>query len=94
MNLGLAYYAYNLLSNKAIFYFDRPYKEDGKLLLNLSSYFPVALLLLFIPVTSIAVLYLRQCRWNRYNLSLLILNTISYGVLLSLFGYWGLYAIL
>jgi len=32
MNLGLAYYVYNLLSNKAIFYFDRPYTEDGRAL--------------------------------------------------------------
>jgi hypothetical protein len=94
MNLGLAYYAYNLSSNKAIFYFDRPYKEYGRLLLNLSSYWPVAFLFLFIPVTGIAVLHLRQCRWNKYYLSLLILNTINYGILLSLFGYWGLYAVL
>ena len=93
INLGLAYYAFNLESNQAIYYFNRPYEEYGRWLFNLSSYFPVALLLLFIPVTIMAALHLRQCRWNKYYLSLLILNTISYTILLSLFGYWGLYAI-
>ena len=91
MNLGLAYYAFNLLSNKAIFYFSAPYWEKGRSLLNLSSYFPVGLLVLFIPITFVSVLYYRQSR-NNYHRSLLILNTVSYAILLSLFAYWGLYA--
>jgi hypothetical protein len=90
MNLGLTYYAYHLLSNKAIFYFDTPYKEDGVPLLNLSSYFPSALLLLFIPVTFITAFYYRNSR-NSYHLPLFILNTLSYGILLSLFAYSSLY---
>ena len=94
MNLCLAYYTYQLLSNKAIFYFDTPYTEDGRWLLNLSSYCPVALLFLFIPVMTFAVLYLRQSPLNKYYLALFILNAIGYGILLALFRYWGLYGIL
>jgi hypothetical protein len=90
INLGLAYYLSNLLTNEAIFYFNTPYKEEGRWLLNLSSYFPVGLLVLFIPVTFISVLYYRKSR-NNYHLSLFILNTISYALLLFLFAYWTLY---
>jgi hypothetical protein len=78
------------LTNEAIFYFNTPYQEEGRWLLNLSSYFPVGLLVLFIPVTFISVLYYRKSR-NNYHLSLFILNTISYALLLSLFAYWTLY---
>jgi hypothetical protein len=92
INLGLAYYVSNLLSDTAIFYFPRPYKEEGRWLLNLSSYFPVGLLLLFIPVTVFAALYYRKSR-NNYQRSMLLLNMLSYGILLALFAYWGLYAL-
>ena len=92
INLGLAYYVSNLLSDTAIFYFPRPYKEEGRWLLNLSSYFPVGLLLLFIPVTVFAALYYRKSRDN-YQRSMLLLNMLSYGILLALFAYWGLYAL-
>jgi hypothetical protein len=91
MNLGLAFYAFNLSSNTAIFYFDRPYREDGRWLLNLSSYFPIGLLLLFIPISLITVLYYRRSR-STYHLCLFLLDTLSYGILLSLFAYWDLYA--
>jgi hypothetical protein len=45
MNLGLAYYVYNLLSDIYIFYFDAPFKRGGAHMFNLSAYFPVGLLL-------------------------------------------------
>jgi hypothetical protein len=92
MNLGLAYYAFNLLSNKGIYYFPAPYREEGRWLLNLSSYFPVGLALLFIPATLFSALFFRKSR-NNYHRGLILLNTLSYGILLSLFTYWGLYAI-
>jgi hypothetical protein len=91
INLGLAYYSSNLLNNEAIFYFNTPYKEEGRWLLNLSSYFPIGLLLLFIPVTFTAALYYRKSR-NNYHLTLFLLNSLSYGILLALFAYWRLYA--
>lgn len=59
---------------------------------NLSAYFPMGLLVLFIPVTFAAVLYYRRSR-NNYHLALFLLNTLSYGILLSLFAYWSLYAL-
>lgn len=91
INLGLAFYALNLASNKAIYYFDRPYKEYGRWLLNLSAYFPIGLLLVFLPVTFISAVYWRHSR-NNYQLALVLLNTLSYGLLLCLFAYWRLYA--
>lgn len=90
INLALAYYVYNLLSDIYIYYFDAPFKRDGATLFNLSAYFPVGLLTLFIPVTFVAALYYRRSR-NNYHLSLFILNTVSYALLLSLFAYWSLY---
>jgi hypothetical protein len=91
INLGLAYYASNLLNNEAIFYFNTPYEEEGRWMLNLSSYFPIGLLLLFIPVAFTAALYYRKSR-NNYHLTLFLLNSLSYGILLALFAYWRLYA--
>lgn len=93
INLGLACYVCNLLSDRSIFYFDAPYRKDGAPLFNLSAYFPAVLLLLFIPVTITSTLYYRKSR-NNYHLSLFVSNTISYVLLLALFAYWGLYAIL
>jgi hypothetical protein len=90
INLALAYYVYNLLSDIYIYYFDAPFKRDGATLFNLSAYFPAGLLTLFIPVTFVAALYYRRSR-NNYHLSLFILNTVSYALLLSLFAYWSLY---
>jgi hypothetical protein len=92
MNLGLAYYVYNLLSDIYIFYFDAPFKKDGAFMFNLSAYFPVGLLALFIPVTVITALYYRRSG-NKYHRFLLLLNTLSYGILLALFAYWSLYAL-
>lgn len=90
MNLGLAYYVYNLLSDIYIFYFDAPFKRDGAHMFNLSAYFPAGLLILFIPATFMSAWYYRKSR-NNYHLSMLLLNTLSYGILLSLFAYWTLY---
>jgi hypothetical protein len=92
INLALAYYVYNLLSDIYIFYFDAPFKRDGATMFNLSAYFPVGLLTLFIPVTFVAVLYYRRSR-NNYHLALFLLNTLGYGILLALFAYWSLYAL-
>ncbi|MDO6432771.1 hypothetical protein Q4E93_19345 [Flavitalea sp. BT771] len=91
LNLGLIYYISNLLSNKAIFYFDAPYSEDGKFLLNLSSYFPLTLLLLFIPLIVMTVRTLRSGHWGRSGKTILTTNIFCYGFLLLLFAYWGLY---
>ncbi|NII29697.1 hypothetical protein HB364_31760 [Pseudoflavitalea sp. X16] len=93
INLALAYYLQHLLTNKVIFYFDTPYKEEGNPLLNLAAYFPNALLLLFIPIVVFAVRNIRQRPWNRFYLFLYLINVISYSILLVLFGYWELYFI-
>lgn len=99
INAETAWYIYNLLSNRAIYYFPAPYKEPGRWFFNLSGWFPLILLLLFIPLTIWAIRYIRcssspRSAWKLIPAGLFGLNGLAYGILLCLFGYWGLYAVL
>lgn len=96
INGEAAWYIYNLLSNRAIYYCPAPYKEQGRWFFNLSAWFPLILLLLFIPLTIWAMRYLRRdpSRWKGIPAALFVLNGLAYAILLCLFGYWGLYGVL
>ncbi|HTR28394.1 MAG TPA: hypothetical protein VMH27_03940 [Puia sp.] len=89
INLGLAWDAFNLSDNIAIYYFNRPYREEGRWLLNLSSWFPLALLILFIPIVIATIRYIRK-KPNKFHLLLLSANALSYAILLGLLIYWDL----
>ena len=99
INLAMTWYAYNLLSNHAMYYFPAPYKEEGRWFFNLSAWFPLTLLLLFVPITIGIIGYTRRLPSRPFARKLLSaglfgLNGLVYGVLLCLFGYWGFYAAL
>jgi hypothetical protein len=81
VDMGLVYYLFNLLTNKAIYYFSAPYAEPGRWVLNLAGYFPFGLLALFVA----GLVFARRLR------PLYVAHLVCFGILVGLFGYWGLF---
>jgi hypothetical protein len=92
---GIALFAYmlTLLFNQGIFYFPAPYTTGSSFWIALSSYLPVALLLLFVPLLMCIRTMYRAQKWGRGVRWLLVANQLAYAGLLGLFAYWGLFAV-
>jgi len=91
INAWLAWYIYNLLTNRTIVYFPAPYDEPGRWFFNLSAWLPLTLLLLFIPLTIAATRYIRLSPNSKLiPTALFSLNGLAYAILLCLFVYWRL----
>jgi hypothetical protein len=93
INLGMIWYTYNLLSNRAMYYFPAPYKEEGSWFFNLSAWFPLTLLLLSAPLTIWGIGYIRRVPSRPFarklpSAGLFGLNGLVCGILFCLFGYW------
>jgi hypothetical protein len=81
VDMGLVYYLFNLLTNKAIHYFEAPYKEGGRWMLNLMGYFPYLLCGLLV----MGLFFVRRLR------PLYVAHLVCFMLLMVLFGYWGFY---
>ena len=90
LNLILVFYLYVLSTTQPIFYFDAPYAENGKPLINLSSYIPFILLFLFIPVLIQNKRIFERSSWSVVTRGIFSMNTAVYFGLIILFGYWKL----
>ncbi|MBR9922808.1 MAG: hypothetical protein GYB31_18430 [Bacteroidetes bacterium] len=94
INVLLFGYMIVLTTNINVYYFDAPYQHGGAGLYNASSYLPILLLLLIIPISFYTIRFLRLNSRSFFIKSFLILNNCVYLGLLYGFGYWGLFEVI
>ncbi len=92
LSFALLVYTYVLLRNQGVYYFPSPY-YDGSLIVSLTSYLPIVLLLITIPLIFILIKIIRLKKWGGFAKWLLGLNSLAYLVLLGFFTYWKLFGI-
>jgi len=83
-----------LATTKNIFYFDAPYQHYHSDWLSLSSYIPILLLLVIVPMS---VYNFRYLKWNQERIwmkGILFSNNLLYLLLVIGFGYWGFFEII
>jgi len=90
----LVYYMVKLETEMGIFYFPAPYKGYKFGLLDLASYLPFLIALLFIPVLIINRRVLKESTWKNTSKFLFTANSIAYFLLIVMFSYWGFYNVL
>lgn len=93
LNLSLIGYLFVLATNVNIYYFDAPYKHFGSDLISASSYVPFLLLAVIVPLSFFTVKSLKSLKTKRWIKVTLVSNNLIYLLLISSFGYWGLYSI-
>ena len=87
----LAYYLFMLETVMAIYYFPSPYKGYRFGLIDIASYLPYAIALLFIPVLFINRKVMKENSWKYPSKILLTANSAAYFFLILMFTYWGLF---
>ena len=91
LSLLLAFYMVILATKENLYYFPAPYSDGSASLINLTSYIPFLLLVLIVPLLLLNRKAFKEAAWGGLPNWTLALNTMSYVVLIGLFGYWGLY---
>ena len=92
LNIGLIFFMYILLTNQSVFYFDTAYDRSTDLFLYYYSiYFPIVFLILTVPVIILIIRILRRNQMTQFYKGIVFLNSISYIIILILFGYWKLF---
>jgi hypothetical protein len=91
LDISLCVYAYILIKNQGIFYFSAPYYDGFSPMVSLSSYLPFVLLLSMIPMFIYMLKIFRQKEWTIFAKYLLLINHLTYTLLLALFFYWQLF---
>jgi hypothetical protein len=94
MDSLLLYYIVTLFLNHPIFYFPAPYKDVHFSFLNIAAFFPLALLLLILPVGYLSMKAISLKSNGIFIKILFTLNFSAYLILVILFWYWGLLVIL
>lgn len=90
LNALLIGYLIILATNINIYYFDAPYQHYSSNIISLSSYIPVLLLTLIIPIIYFSIRFIRLNSKSRWTNRFLVFNNFIYLTLLISFGYWGL----
>ncbi len=88
-SVAFIFYLINAYRFQAMFYFPAPYKAIDFPLLSAAAYLPFVLLLGIGPLIWFNWKVLKQHTWSKFMKFILSMNTLSYAVLLVLFGYWG-----
>jgi hypothetical protein len=83
-----------LQTEMGIFYFPSPYKSYQFGLLDIASYLPFVIAILFIPVIMINRGVLKENSWKNISKFIFTANSVAYFLLIILFSYWGFYDIL
>ena len=91
LSLFMAFYMIVLQLEIGIYYFPSPYKSYKFGLIDIASYLPFLILLLFIPLLIINRRVLNENKWNLITKFLYTTNNIAFLTLIFLFYYWGLY---
>lgn len=87
----LSYYSLVLIKNQAIFYFPSPYSDDGSSFANPTSYLPIILLTLIIPLVIINFRVFKLDSWSHFSKWLFVANNFMFTILLGIYGYWDLF---
>ncbi|MCG2612500.1 hypothetical protein LZZ90_13375 [Flavobacterium sp. SM15] len=93
LGIILFYYMFVLCTNINVFYFKAPYKDYYSGLVSATSYIPFLLLLLLMPIGKHTVKAFRDKTFNSISKFILILNLLSYIILIGGFIYWDFYNI-
>jgi hypothetical protein len=91
MNLLAIGYLFILATNIEIFYFNAPYEAYSSLFISNSSYFPFLLGIGVLPIAFFTFKFFKSNTDKRWIKSVLFLNIFMYLMLISAFGYWGLF---
>ncbi|OYU83858.1 MAG: hypothetical protein CFE24_09390 [Flavobacterium sp. BFFFF2] len=91
LSLCMAYYMVVLELEMGIYFFPAPYKRYKFGLIDVVSYLPFLVLLLFIPLLMINRKVLIDNTWNVCSKILCTVNNFTLLILIMLFWYWGLY---
>jgi hypothetical protein len=94
LSLFMAYYMIVLQLEIGIYYFPSPYKSYKFGLIDIASYLPFLILLLFVPLLIINRKVLNENNWNVFSKFLCTVNNFAFLTLILLFSYWGLYNVL
>lgn len=91
MSFLLFGYMYLLATTQTIFYFDTLLQYPSGGIMNLSSYIPLLLLVLVVPILYYTITIHRKKSWSTWIRILYTANSISYVLVLLLCMYWGLF---
>ncbi len=94
INILLVAYLFVLATTIGVYYFDAPYRSMNSVWVSLSSYLPMLLLLLIVPIGIFGLRFLKSAHVTRGIIKVLQFNYAIYLLLLVAFGYWGLFGIL
>ena len=94
LSLFMAYYMIMLQLEIGIYYFPSPYKSYKFGLIDIASYLPFLILLLFVPLLIINRKVLNENNWNVFSKFLCTVNNFAFLTLIFLFSYWGFYNVL
>jgi hypothetical protein len=92
-HLTLIGYLFVLATNVNIYYFDAPYEHYASGLISASSYTPFLLLFAMVPIGLYTINRLKSVSTQRWIKAVLVFNHFIYILLITGFGYWGLYSI-
>ena len=90
----MTYYVFVLGTDVGIYYFKAPYQSAHSLLFNVEGYIALLLPVIVIILLVVLVKITQQKVWGVFSKGLLALNILSYGAIMILAFYWGLYNVL
>jgi hypothetical protein len=93
LNVLLLAYLFVLVTNINIYYFDAPYRHYSSGLISLSSYVPLLLAILMIPLAYFTIRFVKINKLSQGIKSTLVFNNLIYVLLIVGFVYWGLYEV-
>lgn len=87
------WYMFVLCTNIGIYYFPAPFTDSHKPWVSASSYIPIVLISVILPLLFFNFKILQIKKWNAFPAGMLTLNVLSYVTLTVLFFYWELIGI-
>jgi len=93
LNVFLIFHLAVLATNKGPFYMDAPFIHYQSKLISASSYAPLLLTILILPILYYCRLYLKENITKIWQRIVLVFNQLIYLMLLFGFGYWGLLSV-
>ncbi|MBL7766385.1 MAG: hypothetical protein JNJ58_09850 [Chitinophagaceae bacterium] len=93
LSLILIAYLYVLFRNINIYYFSAPYQDRYSFWISCSSYIPIVMGLLILPLSILNYLIIKEKLWKPFPRRLFLVSNITIWLLAGLFAYWGLFSI-
>ncbi|MFY8020713.1 MAG: hypothetical protein ACOVP1_05925 [Bacteroidia bacterium] len=90
----MAYYMVVLSGPIEVFYFPAPYVDPNSVLNSFTSYMPFVIMFLIGPMLYTSYQNRSLFKTGFWSNTILLSNTLLYGVLIGLFYYWGFYSVL